>query len=73
VMPFTSSWKKKANAWVLSAVLLPGGAPAQGKRAAGQLTGCQPFQLLGISWYLPAELILKRKNFPWTTSPLESN
>jgi len=52
-MPFTSSWKKKANAWVLSAVLLPGGAPAQGKRAAGQLTGCQPFSCSGSAGIYP--------------------
>src|SRR5215470_8753977 len=30
-------------------------------------------QLLGISWYLPDESILNRKNLPLTRSPWESN
>src|SRR5260370_25523130 len=38
---------------------------------AGRPTGSadQP----GIGWYLPAELILYRKNLRWTESPWESN
>src|SRR5258708_38323365 len=38
---------------------------------AGRPTGSadQP----GIGWYVPAELILYRKNLRWTESPRESN
>src|SRR5258707_4383982 len=39
------------------------GAPGGYKSSSGQR---------GISWYLPAELILNRKNLPWALSPCES-
>src|SRR5215471_14075392 len=72
-MPFTSSWKKKA--------IREGPACRRAPRRRARLWPARrrtaPLgsadQLLGISWYLPAELILKRKNLPLTRSPLESN
>src|SRR5216683_7640162 len=53
---------------------LPSCCPAVRPLMAGARPGSQLVSAgqPGISWYLPAELILNRKNLPLTRSPLES-
>src|SRR5580700_3080866 len=50
----------------------PAGEP-EGRAPQRYLRSQSADQELGISWYLPAELILNRKNLPLTRSPWESN
>src|SRR5262247_1615766 len=77
-MPLTSSWKKNAMREGPARPYAARRAPAGDRRAPSQLSQCRSYlhpagQLLGISWYLPDESILNRKNFPLTRSPWESN
>src|SRR5499433_1048608 len=51
---------------------MPPGARGGGRRTPGGYLNPAD-QPLGISWYLPVESILNRKNLPLTTSPWESN
>jgi len=71
VIPFTSSWKKKAmREGPCLPSCGPGRAPTHGRRADPAANWFQPVSRSagqpGISWYLPAELILNRKNLPLT-------
>src|SRR5215813_15560572 len=69
-MPLTSSEKKKLirfeSAHRQAALRRAGLWPA--RRGGSYSSADQP----GISWYLPAESILNRKNLPFTRSPFES-
>src|SRR5713101_8977345 len=70
-MPFTSSWRKKAIRDESRPNVLPGARRlVAGARRGSYLSSAD--QALGISWYLPAESILNRKNLPLTRSPCES-
>src|SRR6266571_3219955 len=64
-MPFTSSWKKKPIRCEFRR------SRCRPARRGGCLRSAD--HELGISLYLPAPLILNRKNLPFTRSPLESN
>src|SRR5215471_21397871 len=71
-MPLTSSWKKNAMRQGPARRHAARCAPARDRRTPGSYLN-PANQPLGISWYLPDESILNRKNLPLTTSPCESN